>query len=352
MSDQLGLFEAESGKTGRKGKGHRQDWPAPGSPLEQRYERFRVLAASLPPDLRMGTSSWSFPGWQGVVYGKRRGTSMLAREGLREYARHPLLRTVGIDRSYYAPVPDADLARYAEQMPEGFVGCAKAPAAVTSPVVPGARRNAEPNPDYLSASRFIDETLEPFGRVLAPHVGPFILQFPPTPPGQQPDAAAFTESLDRFLGQLPRAFSYAVELRDRFLLTDSYRQVLQRHGAAHVYNYWSAMPMPGDQTRTIAPEDLPFVVVRLLLRPGTWYEDQREIFAPFDRLVEPDETMRRDVVGIVRRGARRGRRVFVLVNNKAEGSSPLTIEALAERLVLESTDIPARLEPGGKHHGQ
>ena len=120
------------------------------------------------------------------------------------------------------------------------------------------------------------------------------------------------------------------------MLTDAYRRVLLRHGAAHVYNYWSAMPMPGDQVRTILPEDLPFVVVRLLLRPGSWFEEQRHVFAPFDRLVEPDDTMRRDAISIIRRSAKAGRQVFLLVNNKSEGSAPLTIEALAERYVAET----------------
>ena len=41
----------------------------------------------------------------------------LGREGLRHYARHPLLRTVGIDRSYYAPIPLDDLRAYADQLP-------------------------------------------------------------------------------------------------------------------------------------------------------------------------------------------------------------------------------------------
>ena len=46
--------------------------------------------------------------------------------------------------------------------------------------------------------------------------------------------------------------------------------------------------------------------------------------------------MRRDVLEIVRRAATAGRGIFLLVNNKAEGSAPLTIEALAERFVAES----------------
>ena len=53
---------------------------------------------------------------------------------------------------------------------------------------------------------------------------------------------------------------------------------------------------------------------------------------PFDRLIEPDESMREDVVALTARALAKGRKVYVLVNNKAEGSSPLTVEALAARL--------------------
>jgi hypothetical protein len=60
-------------------------------------------------------------------------------------------------------------------------------------------------------------------------------------------------------------------------------------------------------------------VVRLLLRPGTRYADRRDAFHPFDRLVEPDPQMRADTVTVARRALAAGKRVFVLVNNKAEG---------------------------------
>jgi len=92
------------------------------------------------------------------------------------------------------------------------------------------------------------------------------------------------------------------------------------------------MPMPGAQAAVVPPDDADVSIIRLLLRPGTWYEDQRDRFKPFDRLVEPDEAMRADVVQVVTRALSRGRRAFVLVNNKAEGSSPLTVMALARRL--------------------
>lgn len=332
MPDQIPLFESDP--PGPKRRRRAGAWPAPGSALDQRYERYRVLAASLPPEFRMGTSSWSFPGWLGIVYARKRATSVLAREGLHEYAQHPLLRTVGIDRSYYAPIPDDDLLRYADQLGDDFPCCAKAPAAVTSSSIPGLNRH-HPNPDFMSAPRFAAEMLEPFARCFARHAGPFILQFSPPVNPRASDATAFIEQLDGFLEQLPREFQYAVEIRDKWAVTDGYRRVLGRHGAAHVYNYWSAMPLPGAQARTLPPEEQPFVVMRLLLRPGTWYENQKQVFAPFDKLVEPDEEMRRDVLDIVRRTAIVGRKTYLLVNNKAEGSAPLTIEALAERYVAE-----------------
>ncbi len=330
MADQLGLFGDAGGRT----PADAAPWPAAGSTLEQRYERFRVLSAALPPGLRMGTSSWSFPGWQGIVYTRRRSAAVLSKDGLREYVQHPLLRTVGIDRSYYAPMPEADLTQYAASLPEGFVCCIKAPAAVTSPTLRDRGRHL-PNPDFLSADRFERDLLAPLARSFAAHTGPVLLQFAPTTHKRASDAEAFIDGLDALLDRLPRAFSYAVELRDRWVLTDRYRTVLARHGASHVYNYWSAMPMPGAQARIVPPEAQPSVVIRLLLRPGTWYEEQRQVFAPFDRLVEPDEAMRRDVIDLIRRSVNAGRGVFLLVNNKAEGSSPLTIEALAERLVAE-----------------
>src|SRR5258706_12832907 len=75
------------------------------SSMDSLYGEVQPLAAKLPLKLRMGTSSWSFPGWHGLVYAQRSTEKELAREGLREYARHPLFRTVGIDRGHYAPIP-------------------------------------------------------------------------------------------------------------------------------------------------------------------------------------------------------------------------------------------------------
>ena len=82
------------------------------------------LAAALPARIRLGTSSWSFPGWTGLVYAAHNGQPaterVLARHGLAAYARHPLFRTVSLDRTFYAPLTTEEFARYAAQVPDGF----------------------------------------------------------------------------------------------------------------------------------------------------------------------------------------------------------------------------------------
>jgi uncharacterized protein YecE (DUF72 family) len=321
MSDQMALFELAPIEP-----------PDPSiAALAAVHAEAGTIAIQLPEDIRFGTSSWSFPGWKGLVYSGQVTASTIARGGLREYARHPLLRTVGIDRSYYAPIPIEDLRRYADQLPGDFRCCTKAPAGVTALTI-GPPGSGSVNPDFLSAERLIAELLEPFAVAFAAHAGPFILEFPPFPRDRRLEPADFIARLDRFLERLPRQFEYAVELRDQRLLTPEYHNVIKRHDVAHTYNYWSAMPMPAAQSADVPVEDLPFTVVRLLLRPGSWYEDQKERFRPFNAIVEPDEAMRQEVAALSDRALTRGRKVWVLVNNKAEGSSPLTIMELAKRV--------------------
>lgn len=304
--------------------------------LEREHAECRAIATRLPPGVFFGTSSWSFPDWAGVVYSRRARQAELAREGLREYVRHPLLTTVGIDRSFYATVPRADLERYSAQLPPRFPCVAKAPAAVVEPMSRSRGGARERNPDFLNPSRLIEELLAPFGESFREHSGPFLLQFPPAPAESRLAPSDFAEKLDQFLGALPRDLSYAVELRDSSLLTDDYRRALAAHGAAHVYNFATAMPLPAEQEKIVFLATAPFAIIRLLLPPGTFYEGRRDELWPFDRISSPQPQMREQVLDLLRRAVEHKVPVSVLVNNKAEGCAPLTIRALAEQLACES----------------
>jgi uncharacterized protein YecE (DUF72 family) len=287
------------------------------------------LAARLPGFVHLGPSTWTFPGWEGLVYPTGVTREELLEHGLGWASRHPLFRTVGIDRSYYAPLTAAELERYATQLPPRYPCVMKAWSAITTFADP---RTGAPNPRWFDAAMLEEHVLRPVARAFLDHAGPIVLQLAPIPPRDLMPPAAFAERLDRFLGALPTALSYAVELRNRELLTPAYLQVLARHGVAHVLGLWERMPTVGRQLATPGVLTAPFVVCRLSLPPGTRYEERRASFAPFNRVVEPDETMRADVVALARACASPRRTLYVLVNNKAEGSSPLTIRALAERI--------------------
>lgn len=288
-----------------------------------------ALAARRPPGLFLGTSSWTFRGWAGLVYRGTPSQEELVRRGLEEYARHPLFNTVGIDRSFYAPLTREELAAWARQLPEGFRCLMKVWSQVTSPV---DLRTRAPNPHFLDPAFFKGSVLAPVEEAFAAHLGPLLLQLPPLGRGELPRPQRFAQQLDRFFSALPRGLQWAVELRNVELLTPVYLETLARHGAAHVFNHWERMPPIRHQLEVPGTITASHVVCRLMLPQGVGYEQAREAFAPFDRLQAIDEEMRADVVSLWKACRAAGRSLTVIVNNKAEGSSPLTVRALLERL--------------------
>ena len=130
-------------------------------------ELFR-LGRQLPPSVHLGTSSWSFPGWQGIVYSLQHTEAQLARHGLAAYSQHPILRAVGIDRTFYQPLTVADYTRYTAQVPEHFRFLVKAPALVSDAVTRRERgAPADGNPHFLdpiaAREHFVLPALEGLG---------------------------------------------------------------------------------------------------------------------------------------------------------------------------------------------
>jgi hypothetical protein len=71
------------------------------------------------------------------------------------------------------------------------------------------------------------------------------------------------------------------------------------------------------------------VVCRWMLHPSLAYEPAKERYAPFTEVVDADDRARDQFAGLVLPAAARRRAAFVIVNNKAEGSAPKTVERLA-----------------------
>ncbi|HET7600058.1 MAG TPA: DUF72 domain-containing protein [Gemmatimonadales bacterium] len=295
----------------------------------------------MPPLVHFGTSSWNYPGWRGLVYHaeyKGRGAST---EMLREYARFPLFRTVGIDSSFYAPPSESVLRGYAERLPPGFPCVSKVWHHLTVHTWTKAQDRAKAgqrNPDFLNPQLFLEAVYEPYGAWFADHAGPFVFEFQQLSRATGVGAQEFAERLDAFFAELPREGRYAVEARNAEFLTPAYFAVLRQYDVAHVLNSWTRMPSIGEQLDLPGVLSAPFVVARALLRPGRTYDEAVDAFAPYDRIHEPIPELRRDLVRLAATAAKARIPAYILVNNRAEGSAPLTILEVARAIAGVTSD--------------
>ncbi|WP_321952443.1 DUF72 domain-containing protein [Paraburkholderia bannensis] len=323
------------------------------------------LAADLAASVRLGTSSWSFPGWNGIVYGDDYSNSKLARDGLAAYGVHPLLRSVSIDRSFYAPLTVTDYLRYAQQVPDHFRFIVKAPALITDASVRGDR--GEPvsaNPCFLNAEMAAREFVEPCLAGLGRKAGALVFQFPPLPDQLLADPAVFVERLSAFLAALPPlpappqdaapgdATCYAVEIRDGILLTPRFVRALRAAGVRYCVGLHARMPDPLRQAAALALMDgeAPAgpLIVRWSLHSGFKYEQAKARYEPFDKLVDEDPHTRDTLAELAARYAIAGQPVLITTNNKAEGSAPLTCQKLARAIADEMARLRAEAEESGQ----
>jgi uncharacterized protein YecE (DUF72 family) len=285
--------------------------------------------------VRFGASSWNYPGWRGLVYHRDYGGKGASARMLEEYARFPLFRTVGIDSSFYAPPTEDTLAAYAAHLPRGFPCVSKVWNQLTIHSFTAAQdkaRAGQPNPDFLNPDVFLEAVYQPYQRYFGGHTGPLVFEFTTMSRGSGMTAERFAERLDEFFSAVPRDTMYAVELRNEDFLTPMYFAVLREHGVAHVFNSWTRMPPIGHQLDLPGSVSATFLVARALLRPGRTYDEAVDAFSPYDRIQDPAPHLRQDLVRLIETAVHARIPAYLLVNNRAEGSAPLTVAEVLRML--------------------
>lgn len=334
MSRQPGLFETPSSPKRRAATG--DVVPASQSPL--------LEAPDLPPEIRLGTSSWFFPGWRGLVYEGVHPQTALSRRGLAAYAQIPLLRTVSLDRTFYAPISAVEYARYASQVPDDFSFVVKAPALVCDAVVRDEEgRGKVANPHFLDAAIATREFVVPCLEGLGAKSGPLVFQVSPLPRGLVAEAANLIERLAVFFAALPRELGkrrplYALELRNAELLTPRLMRMLAAAEVRYCVGLHDRMPEIERQAVALRAldGDIPGpLVVRWNLHRGFLYQAAKQRYEPFDRLVDEDIETRRILARMAADAFKAKRKVWITANNKAEGSAPLSLLKLAEEIARE-----------------
>ncbi len=289
----------------------------------------------------IGTSSCKYPGWCGMLYDCARyeyrgkfAETRFNRDCLREYAE--VFKTVCVDAAYYTFPSKKYLEGMVEQTPDDFVFGLKVTDTITIKKFPKlprfGDRAGKPNENFLNADLFIQAFLGPCEAV-RPAVGLLMLEFSRFWPTDYEHGRDFVADLDTFLGQLPKGWPYAVEMRNRNWLRPDYFNCLARHGVTHVFNSWEAMPPVSQQMAlpgSVTNPDL--VAARFLLKPGRKYEEAVKTFQPYERVKEQDTDAREAGRKLIKQGMDAGpnRRTFIFVNNRMEGNALTTITAMVE----------------------
>jgi uncharacterized protein YecE (DUF72 family) len=155
----------------------------------------------------IGTSGWSYDHWEGVLY----PPGLPARERLSVY----LLRynSVEVNSTFYRWPADRTFARWAEQLPDGFLMTIKAPRGLTH-----GKRLYAPERWLRIVQRGLDR--------LQAHRGVLLVQLPP--------AFAYDYArLAYFLECVPAGLQVALEFRHQSWHREEVFALLERTGAAY-----------------------------------------------------------------------------------------------------------------------
>ena len=283
--------------------------------------------------LRIGTCSWKFPSWHGLVYSKPKGVNYLE-----EYTRR--YDSVEVDQWFWSrfslgevSLPDpADVAAYRAAVPDDFRFTVKAPNSVTLTHLYKEEKD-DPliaNPSFLSASlvKTFLRLLDPLRDVL----GPVMFQFEYLNRQKMSLQDSFQKQFVAFAQQLPAGYAYGVEVRNPKYLNDAYFRFLSggRLIPVLLQGYWMP-PIWGvyaEHRERIL--DHKTVVIRLLGPDRKGIDEMTG--KRWDSLAAPKDKELPRVVGIARDLMNEGVDVYINVNNHYEGSAPLTIQRIRELL--------------------
>ena len=302
-----------------------------------------ALARTLPPQVRLGGSTWSYPGWAGLVWDRPYSESQLARRGLLAYSRHPLLRCVCVDRSFYRSLSASQYEQLAQQVDEDFRFIVKGPALVCDPQVRDEDgRGRQINPAFLDPQLALQEFVQPAMEGLGRRLGVLVFQLSPLPPQWLSRMEDCLAKLDALLAALPSLRDcspdgqIAIEVRDAQWLSPAFVEILKRHGVRYCLGLHPKLPPIEEQLwvlRRLWPSPL---VCRWNLHRdhGPFgYEEAEKRYGDYSQLMDPDPATRTVLARVARATAAAGLPVYIGISNHAEGCAPRSAQALAEAIV-------------------
>jgi uncharacterized protein YecE (DUF72 family) len=255
------------------------------------------------PNQRLGTSSWSSEDWVGPFYPP--GTP--PADFLSEYAQH--FDTVEVDSTYYRIPSESMVRNWRARTPPGFIFAAKFPQVITHEKV------------LQDCRQELAEFLRTMG-LLEDRLGPLLLQFPYFNKQAFARPEDFLDRLRRFLEELPEAFSYALEVRNKYWINARHLDVLRNKkvALALIDHPWMTPVRQLMSSQDVVTADFAYI---------RWLGDRKGIEAKtqrWDRIIIDREDEMRTWIPVIRQVLKRGIRILGYFNNHYAGFAPGSIE--------------------------
>jgi uncharacterized protein YecE (DUF72 family) len=274
-----------------------------------------------PPNLLVGTSSWSTRDWCGSFYPEDTDPA----EMISVYSRK--LPTVEIDSTWYSMPSRAMVDAWASRTPEGFVFSAKVPRVIS-------------HEKYLEGCEpDLNEFLKVMTR-LGQKLGPLILQFPYVAKGKDPHEYAtgedFLRRLEMFAPLMEEGFQWGIEIRNSKWVRPELLDLLRSRNISLVFiDYYTMDPLHKLAQRGDV-FTAPFVYVRFL---GNHREmdnavkkarEEGKRKRDWESLIRDRSDSMRSWIGPIQEIVDRGTPVYVYFNNHYAGYAPGSVELFAK----------------------
>ena len=278
--------------------------------------------------LRLGTCSWKYDSWVGLVYSHSNSKNYLY-----EYSRK--FDTVEIDQWFWSLFPPAKavlpknsiVEEYKKSVPDDFLFTIKVPNSITLTHFYKDIKEAElkPNPFFLSVELF-DEFLNSIAPIRK-QIGCLIFQFEYLNKQKMSSLSTFHLKFREFSNQLDKKIpQIGIELRNPNYLNEKYFNFLSDLDIAPVFLEGYYMPPIADVYQKFKKHINHLAVIRL------HGPDRREIEKMandnWNKIYINRDKELSSVIEMIKELQSNEVDLFVNVNNHFEGSAPLTINKI------------------------
>lgn len=283
-------------------------------------------------NLRIGTCSWKYESWKGIVYSEDDSTNYLE-----EYSQH--YNTVEVDQWFWSLFSSTKVAlpqksvvlEYKKSVPKDFKFTIKIPNAITTTHCYNKNKSEEliKNPHFLSNALFTEflDSIES----IKDQVGCLMFQFEYLNKQKMASLSQFMELFQTFYTNLPKGIpEIGIEIRNPNYLIKKYFEFLNSLSIYHVFLQGYYMPSIIELYKNFNAFIKDLTVIRLhgADRQGI----EKLSGSNWNKIYIDRKAELKQVASLLNELVSKKVDVYLNINNHYEGSAPLTIERIKKYL--------------------